>query len=403
MSDENNKEITELKKLKLEVKLLESKSHWSNNLTSKFIPLIVTFSGAILSYLSFFLPFQLQSKNQEYSTLIDLIKQATTSSTAEGRIAGIWMLNSYWEKREAATNQLLANALSGIIMSDPEPIVRMTAAEVIGKAYSKSDWDQNNEDQNKILISLRETLYGNGKTGEYGSITYANWWLGKECNNNVESQLDKIDPKENKSLQNDEVNKLCKSGLVATREAIRKNWENLEDIHLGDTDLTNARLYESNLRGANFKSSILKGANLKNSDLSRTILLDTQLQDVKNLEGAIFEGAIYNDKKKFPKGFDFSSAKMYLISPGSDLQNSNLSNFPLNGADLSKSNLKNADLSNANLESARFSGSNLTGADFSGANILGTDFRGTDLSNTNFKDAKYNSQTLWPTNFLPKK
>ena len=386
--DEKNK--AELEKLQLELKSLKRQDHWFNKLSTKVVPIFTTLAGILLSYVSFFLPFQLQSKNQENQIFMELIKQATTASTPEGRIAGIWMLNSYWDKEDSNTHKLIANALSGIIMSDPYPIVRMAASEVIGDAYSEFDFKETDKTTQERLQTLRETLYGNGHTGIYGAVTYANWWLAKECGVNVKNQLDKIDPDKNKKVLTKEEQELCEFGLIATREAIRKNWENLENVNLGETDVRSARLYSANLQNASLNSSNLEGATLKDSDLRRANLTNTNLKDT-NLQGIKLEGAIFDKNTIFPNNFDPLKHKMYCSCSGANLEGANLDKFPLNGANLSNTNLKNANLQGTNLERANLSNSTLYGADFTGANLTGA----------NLQNAKYDSTTKWPNNFSP--
>ena len=71
------------------------------------------------------------------------------------------------------------------------------------------------------------------------------------------------------------------------------------------------------------------------------------------------------------------------------------------GADLSTASLFQADLpwaafNEANLTNANLAGANLKWADLSGADLTGANLLGTDLTR-----AFANSETVWPTGFVP--
>ena len=344
-------------KLNEEIKELKHRNHWFNK---KIVPLWTGIITIGLGFISFWLPFQLQKNNQENETFLRLIEQATTADSAEGRIAGIWMLDSYWDKDvsdNSNIHKLIANALSGILMSEEQPLVRLAAAEVIGNAYEETDW---NTGKNKEkLEALRLLLYGDANTGKYGTLTSANWWLSKDCI---------------KQAENDDTKKLCQEKLFATKEAIRKNWENLENTHLGETDLSKARLYEANLSGANLYKANLQDALLKDANLSRANLINADLSRA-DLRGVNWKEALYNENTKFPPDTQLPDT-MNKIEPGSQLNNKDLSRLPLQGANLSGANLSGANLSRANL-----SGANLDGA--------------------NLKDTKYDEKTTFSNSFDP--
>ncbi|MGL4758560.1 MAG: pentapeptide repeat-containing protein [Patescibacteria group bacterium] len=313
MTNPNNNIEVNLLQQKLQLEIDELKRHknkWSL-IGKAVVPVLATLSTGILGYVSFFIPFDLQKKNQENETLIRFISQATTAQSSQGRIAGIWMLDSYWDKDDSNAHKLIVNALTGILMSDEDPLARLAAAEVIGNAYEEADLKKDDNKNTEKLQNLRFMLYGDGTTGQYGTLTSANWWLKKDC---IKQAQDTKDERAEKS---------CQDGLLATKEAIRKNWENLENAHLGETDLSNARLYKANLSTANLYKANLRGADLYNANLQDSDLYNANLQgaylpgaDLRgadlsgadlsgaNIDGVIFKGAKYTDKTIFPQGFN---------------------------------------------------------------------------------------------------
>lgn len=340
------------------------------------LPLATPIVTIILGFVYFWLPFQLQKNNQENETFLRLIEQATTAESPEGRIAGIWMLDSYWDKDvsdDSNIHKLIANALSGILMSEENPLVRLAAAEVIGNAYEETDWNTDKNENKEKLEALKLLLYGDANTGRYGTLTSANWWLSKDC------------IKQAKDAKDAKAERLCQDKLFATKEAIRKNWENLENTHLGETDLSKAQLYEANLSRANLYQANLQEANLQDANLSKANLIDTDLQEA-NLRGANLKEALYNEKTKFPLNTQLPNDTMLKIAPESQLNNKDLSRLPLQGADLSHANLSSTNLSESNLSRANLSGANLSYA---------------NLNVTNLKDTKYNNKTKFPQGFEP--
>jgi uncharacterized protein YjbI with pentapeptide repeats len=79
-----------------------------------------------------------------------------------------------------------------------------------------------------------------------------------------------------------------------------------------------------------------------------------------------------------------------------DVTGLNLQAINLSGADLRGANLFVADLRQANL-----GGANLEGVDLGGAKLHGADLRRANLDGADLRGAKYNEDTIWPTNFNP--
>lgn len=82
---------------------------------------------------------------------------------------------------------------------------------------------------------------------------------------------------------------------------------------------------------------------------------------------------------------------------GLDLNGANLPGVNLRGA-----NLREANLFVANLRQANLNGANLEGGDLGGADLQGADLRRANLRGADLRGAKYDDETLWPTNFDPK-
>lgn len=86
-----------------------------------------------------------------------------------------------------------------------------------------------------------------------------------------------------------------------------------EDVDASGIDFWKADLSWAGLKKVNFRNSVLveakldgsvfAGTDLTNARLERASLLGTDLRDAK-LEGTRFAGAIYNDRTRFPLGFD---------------------------------------------------------------------------------------------------
>ncbi len=84
---------------------------------------------------------------------------------------------------------------------------------------------------------------------------------------------------------------------------------NLVWVELKGVDLRGADLSHANLSGADLNGSDLSDdTNLAFTDLSRADLRNTNLKGARlegaNLEGVQLEGAVYDEKTRFPRGFD---------------------------------------------------------------------------------------------------
>jgi uncharacterized protein YjbI with pentapeptide repeats len=85
----------------------------------------------------------------------------------------------------------------------------------------------------------------------------------------------------NNSKSSDDKNatNVCRTGLDATREAIRKNWEYLREVNLGDTHLERIQLYLADLHGASLIRATLNDANFRCANLQGADFTDSNWKD----------------------------------------------------------------------------------------------------------------------------
>ncbi|MEM7533749.1 MAG: pentapeptide repeat-containing protein [Chloroflexota bacterium] len=226
------------------------------------------------------------------------------------------------------------------------------------------------------------------------------------------------------------------------------------NAELEGANLKGANLYRANLTGANLAQTDLEGVRLEgarydnytkwpsnfnyqtsgaigpNADLSEAILRYVDLSGIDlseaNLSGANLREAFYNNKTKWPEGFDYR--KSGAIGPNADLSGAILRFTDMSGVDLSGAILSgarydrntrwpngfdyrrsgaigpNADLSGKDLSEVKLNGTDLTGADMKGtdlnrANLSGADLTQVDLSEASLQWTIYDSNTKWPNGF----
>ena len=122
---------------------------------------------------------------------------------------------------------------------------------------------------------------------------------------------------------------------------------------LSGEDLSGANLTETDLFLSDLSGTNLSGADLTNADLAFADLTGTDLTDT-TLRG-VFSESITGEPAALPAGWELRHG--YLLGPGVDLHDEDLS-----GLDLS-----NLELSGANLTGTTFTGADLTGTIFTGA------------------------------------
>ena len=138
------------------------------------------------------------------------------------------------------------------------------------------------------------------------------------------------------------------------------------------------------------------GWNLKRAKLKESLLASADFQEA-NLLGAYLSFA------------NLYKANLKLADlRGADLLGANLIIANLYKADLQEADLRIADLKGAYFRGAKLYKANLRMADLRWAKFQGADLRGANLQEANlrradFRKAYYNSQTLFPDNFNPKR
>jgi uncharacterized protein YjbI with pentapeptide repeats len=220
---------------------------------------------------------------------------------------------------------------------------------------------------------------------------------------------------------------------IALEELAKEKNADGEPIKLV-VDADGARLEEINLEGAylyvcGLKGADLSGANLRNTKLEVidgrwARLFGTDLSGSQFIRGVLLTHALYDEKTKFPIGFDPQEAEAYKIAPGAFLQGAMLENASLWAANLEKANLQEANLKyaviggnwrytnlqNANLEEiknadldlrwANLQGANLDGARMKNVDVSGADLRGArNITVEQIKEAKNWEQAIYDNNF----
>ncbi len=160
---------------------------------------------------------------------------------------------------------------------------------------------------------------------------------------------------------------LVGAGLTGA-DLVRTNLRNadLAGADLSGADASDADLFGANLVGADLDGADLLGADFTSSDLAGTLMANS------NLMGSTSSG-VTSSPSTLPTGWSVVSG--YLIGPGADLEDAELSFAGLAGADLN-----GADLMHAELISADLAGADLAGANLFGANVSNADLRGADVS-----------------------
>jgi uncharacterized protein YjbI with pentapeptide repeats len=189
-------------------------------------------------------------------------------------------------------------------------------------------------------------------------------------------------------------------------------------------NLEGSSLFRTNLEGAD-----LWGANLRNADMYETNLKETNLMYAdftgSMLTNVNFDGAKYNSGTVWPKDFhipekavDIDKIVCLIACPDNIqalegvklarqhglfddriyFQNSSFIGANLEKANLSHTLLFSIDFSKANLTFANFEESDLRACNLQGANLLGACLRG-----AKFKLTEYDSETIWPEGFDPRK
>jgi uncharacterized protein YjbI with pentapeptide repeats len=202
--------------------------------------------------------------------------------------------------------------------------------------------------------------------------------------------------------------------LVVDADGARLEGINLEDAYL----------YVCGLKGADLSGANLRNTRLEVIDGRWARLFGADLSGSQFVRGVLLTYALYDEKTKFPIGFDPQEAEAYKIAPGAFLEGAMLENASLWTANLEKANLQGANLKyaviggnwryvnlhdadlkeikNADLDLrwANLQGANLDGARMKNVDILGTDLRGArNITVEQIKEAKNWEQAIYDNGF----
>jgi len=297
------------KKLELEVEVLASQVGGFGSFARIFWPVISALLTVILGLTAAFFTYRSQydeaSQKKRDIFLTAMHDASDEQKGADTRIAGLWSLGNYWDSEY---NVLAANVMSTAIStgSDTDTLpnaelrqpIRLAAAEVVGGAITGNPY-QFDDLQYQRAKNLSRLLYGVGQTGEPGILTRMHLSLLQRRATLLNRHLD---------------TSIVELKLVASREAIRKNWECLEGVNLRDHDLTGIRLYQGEMPSVTLAGAIIKGA-----DFHLANLYGADLDDLKEWQSATFAMANIAEVRNPPTDFeswalDHHAVKMSLNS-----------------------------------------------------------------------------------------
>src|SRR5215467_10412598 len=225
----------EIEKIELEIKELRDNRSKFSKLAKITLPFIAGLIGLDISIASFVISNDTSKRQMEleervkdreaFRSALDLAFGDKVNQS--GHVAGIWALSEFW--RKPGYEQQLATILASILSSggQDENASRVAAAEVIGTAIKPEDL-QSTKDKERIK-RIAKLLYGSHARWNVGTVSFQNSSLRRAC-----------------TLKNND----CTDQLEQTRQAIRKNWEFLEDANLSHTGLSGIQLYVADLKGA---------------------------------------------------------------------------------------------------------------------------------------------------------
>ncbi|MHB8267442.1 pentapeptide repeat-containing protein [Bradyrhizobium sp.] len=289
---EQRKRRLEIKKLELENAKLTRDATPLGRLYSAVVPTSVSVITAVIAIGGILLSIstlreQTRARTEDASD--KALQQALSMATdptggSDRRISGVYQLRRFWSEKQAVP--VVAATLTSILALPDDvknaPLVRCAAAEVIGAAFQQ----QNGFNRD---VDLGGLLFGKAQKGTLGILAQQNRLFARGFKPTKWTGIPDKDDLAPENPQGEE-NISCLTPLGATREAIRKAWDNLRDTNLQWTDLRSAQLYEADLHGVN-----LEGANLRHADLRCANLSGATLSLVKfdnaTLTFANFQGA----------------------------------------------------------------------------------------------------------------
>jgi hypothetical protein len=264
----------EHKKLQLEIRKLDYETRWFARFSSLSWPILSSALTILIAYAVYTIQ-ENEAEQKDREVFLEALQRATDSSESfDARVAGLWSVGQYWKEWPVnVANTLAAVLATGLdapsaAQSESYDVVRQNAAEVMGEGISGTSTEK--KPSKKTMAERALLLFGNGNTGECGSVTRIHWYLIGLRKNALK-----------RNLPLTEINRKIQATKIAARRCLMY----LEDAHFADFDLTGAPLQGADLERAVFKSSLLDRANLEGADLSYAYLLRTDLR-CADLEGA---------------------------------------------------------------------------------------------------------------------
>jgi uncharacterized protein YjbI with pentapeptide repeats len=171
---------------------------------------------------------------------------------------------------------------------------------------------------------------------------------------------------------------------LPARWSVKTNTASTKYLVGPGADFTNA-----DLTGMSFATSDLTGANFTGATLTSANLSGATLTGVKS------GGIVASPAPRLPASWSLlanSTPSNYLVGPGANLANANLTGMNLTGVVLTGANLSAATLTDANLTAATLTDANLTAATLTGANLTAATLTNVLWSNTTCPDGTNSSQ-----------
>jgi hypothetical protein len=279
----------EIRKLQQEVAALEFENSYKGRLLKSLtgLSVLVAGIGLAVTYTQGNAQRAVEQRQAELKLLTDTLERGTNAnSSPAARFVAAWSLVPYWTREQY--DDLLANGLAAILISDPEQAVRLAAADVLGVAIRPDT----STSRKKRLARL---LYGSSETWDVGAVVAQGYAVTHDTSErrNPPSRAEQ---------------------LLAVREAIRKNWEYLERGHFATLELSGILLNQADLRGAYLGSANLAQADLQWAQIADTVfdgasLRWTNISDVQGVpksppnfrEWALAQGAVEMSQQSFER------------------------------------------------------------------------------------------------------
>lgn len=228
-----------------------------------------------------------------HSQSLQLALSMATDGTngPDRRISGVYQLEQFWRRTSTddisqitSDQNIVGSTLNALLLSEDRAganDVRCAAAEAIGSAYQRIVGKFEKPDDPRY-IKVREFLFGTNDAEVGGLVSRSNVLHrlrdSKLSDRNIPAATDLRSPTETAEVGFQKTI-TCSTEIDATKEAIRKSWNDLRSTNLQSTDLSYSYLYEADLHRSNLVQADLRGADLHCANLSDVIVSQTDLTD----------------------------------------------------------------------------------------------------------------------------